>query len=103
MAEFISVCVFLAERAGEIIRECQQSGENLKQLNKDDHLTIADLRCQETIVTVLKAKWPTLQIVGEEDFSLEDQTVEIKSSATVDDLTEQVCSFISNDMLLEHH
>eukprot|EP00347_Sterkiella_histriomuscorum_P016675 403352286 len=68
LAEFLSVCIYLAEESGKIIREVHKSGDIGTQ-NKDfdqGPVTIADLRVQKNIEENLKALYPTLMIQGEE-------------------------------------
>ena len=71
MAEFLSVCIFLSERCGDVIREVHASGdlkiEKKEQVNDTlNPVTIADIRVQKTLEENLKAIWPNLKIQGEE-------------------------------------
>ena len=45
VAEFLSVCIYLSEECGKIIREVESSGD-LKKCSKDNNspVTMADLR-----------------------------------------------------------
>ena len=45
VAEFLSVCIFLAEEGGKVIREVQESGV-LETMSKSDSspVTIADIK-----------------------------------------------------------
>eukprot|EP01059_Diplonema_ambulator_P012077 TRINITY_DN22223_c0_g1_i1.p1 TRINITY_DN22223_c0_g1~~TRINITY_DN22223_c0_g1_i1.p1 ORF type:complete len:787 (+),score=254.68 TRINITY_DN22223_c0_g1_i1:33-2363(+) len=73
--ELLSVCVGLANRAAVIIRDVQRDRENgvalkaeLKDANDDrTYLTCADQRGQKVIVDELRARYPELTLVGEED------------------------------------
>ena len=67
VAEFLSVCIFLAEEGGKVIREVQESGV-LETMSKSDSspVTIADIKVQKTIEECLSALYPTLNIQGEE-------------------------------------
>ena len=64
----MSVCVFLAEECGKIIRRVQLSGD-LQATDKSGEagpVTLADLTAQRTIEDCLLALYPTLTILGEE-------------------------------------
>lgn len=77
VAEFTSVAIFLAEEAGKIIRQVQESGD-LKTKEKLDksRVTVADFMAQKTIEHNLKHLYPSLIVKGEE--SSEDlATVEL--------------------------
>lgn len=50
LAEFFSVCIFLAEEAGRTIRNVYQSGKLKTEFKEvDDPVTIADFTVQKTI------------------------------------------------------
>ena len=63
VAEFISVCIFLSEESGKVIREVEESGI-LKTMSKSDDspVTIADIKVQKTIEECLSYLYPTLNI-----------------------------------------
>ena len=63
VAEFLSVCIFLSEECGKIIREVEVSGD-LKTQEKglDGPVTVADLRVQKTLEVNLNALYPTLRV-----------------------------------------
>ena len=67
LAEFLSVCVFLAEEGGRVIRQVEQS-HDLQTIDKGDAgpVTIADFIIQRTIEDNLRAIYPTLTVMGEE-------------------------------------
>jgi len=63
----MSVCVFLSEKCGNIIREVHESND-LKTIAKgvENPVTIADLKVQKTIEVCLNSLYPTLKVMGEE-------------------------------------
>ena len=63
VAEFLSVCIFLSEECGKVIREVEESGV-LKTMSKSDSspVTIADIKVQKTIEECLSYLYPTLNI-----------------------------------------
>eukprot|EP01064_Diplonema_japonicum_P015234 TRINITY_DN22989_c0_g1_i1.p1 TRINITY_DN22989_c0_g1~~TRINITY_DN22989_c0_g1_i1.p1 ORF type:complete len:802 (+),score=209.56 TRINITY_DN22989_c0_g1_i1:80-2407(+) len=73
--DLLALCVGLSQRAASVIRDVQkerEAGVDLKAELKDasdprTYLTCADQRAQKVIVDVLKATYPTLKLVGEED------------------------------------
>jgi len=82
LPQLLSACTHLARRAGRIIQEVHAEG-SLGAHNKREEgderaaqamepaevLTIADTRAQDAIVTSLRAMFPGIRIVGEEDES----------------------------------
>lgn len=68
--ELLSACIESATKASEIIRQVWSSG-NLNVQNKgiNDPFTEADVKAQQTIMSMLRVKWPQITIVGEEDCS----------------------------------
>jgi len=82
LAVLLGACVHLARRAGRIIKEVRVDS-NLGAYNKKaegdtrdaatmapaEVLTIADTRAQDAIVSSLRAMFPGVRIVGEEDES----------------------------------
>ena len=67
MAEFLSVCIFLSEESGKVIRQVEESGDlKTKTKGADGPCTIADIRVQKTIEQNLKHLYPGLTICGEE-------------------------------------
>lgn len=80
--KLLSACVHLARRAGHVIRVVHaegQLGAHNKKAEGDERaaqamdpaevLTIADTRSQDAIVTSLRAMFPGIRIVGEEEES----------------------------------
>jgi 3'(2'), 5'-bisphosphate nucleotidase len=62
-AEFLSVCCYLAQECGKIIRDVAESDDfKLKEKVDASPVTIADLRVQRTIEDNLRAIFPTLNI-----------------------------------------
>ena len=63
----MSVCVYLSEKCGNIIREVNESND-LKTVAKgvENPVTIADLKVQKTIEVCLNSLYPTLKVMGEE-------------------------------------
>jgi|Transcript_7219 3'(2'), 5'-bisphosphate nucleotidase len=67
VAEFLSVCIFLGEECGKIIREVNESSDlKTASKGKDNPVTIADLKVQKTIEVCLNALYPSLCVMGEE-------------------------------------
>ena len=67
VAEFLSVCVYLSEESGKIIRQVEESGQHqTKSKGIENPVTVADLRVQKTLEVCLKALYPTLRVQGEE-------------------------------------
>ena len=67
IADFLSVCIYLSEECGKIIREVEESGEHQrKDKGVNNPVTIADIRVQKTLEVCLKDLYPTLRIEGEE-------------------------------------
>ena len=67
LAEFLSVCIYLSEECGKIIRQVEESGEHqTKEKGVKNPVTIADVRVQKTLEVCLKALYPRLRIQGEE-------------------------------------
>jgi 3'-phosphoadenosine 5'-phosphosulfate (PAPS) 3'-phosphatase len=93
------VCIYLAEKSGNIIREVYSS-KDLGTTEKDMGLgpvTIADLRVQRSIEYNLKRLYPTLNVQGEEDPS-----IYAKYEPTI--LTEEITKgLIKQDFLNAYH
>ena len=54
VAEFISVCVFLSEECGKVIRSVEESGAlQVMEKSDDSPVTIADITVQKTIMECL--------------------------------------------------
>ena len=85
VAEFISVCIFLSEECGKVIRKVKDSGV-LETMSKDDKspVTIADITVQKTIEECLNTLYPTLNIQGEES---KESTDTVDAAITVDVIT----------------
>jgi len=101
VAEFISVCVFLSEECGKIIRRVEESGD-LKTISKgaDNPVTIADITVQKTLEVNLKHIYPTLQVQGEESA---ESIANVDSAVDPSSITAQVRNFITTDMLNQKH
>ena len=102
LAQLLSTCVDAASRGCEEIRAVQTtraaSGMDVsyKSEASRDALTEADLRAQEAIVSALRAEWPDVTIVGEED---ENNTAEacLEACATYDTPLRRDLSFPKAD------
>ena len=74
----LSSSIELAYLAGKVIREVQQSGTlNITLKDAGDtrsYLTTADIRAQKVIVDGMRAAFPSIKLVGEEDEEDEDET-----------------------------
>lgn len=97
VAEFLSVCIFLSEECGKVIRDVWSSGDLKKQeKGKEGPVTIADIRVQKTIEENLKALYPTLNIQGEES---KESTDAVDSAVSSDKITEATKKFVTQDFL----
>jgi len=73
IGELLSASIDLAERAGEIIRGVQKSGDlqvkikGYSESGVEDPLTQADVKAQALIINGLLSRWPCLSILAEED------------------------------------
>ena len=101
VSEFISVCIFLSEECGKVIREVEESG-TLKTMSKDDSspVTIADIKVQKTIEECLSVLYPSLNIQGEESAENTSTVDSVLSSSLI---TEARKSFISQTFLNDKH
>lgn len=101
LAEFVSVCIYLSEECGKIIREVGDSGD-LKKVDKSDlsPTTIADLKVQKTIEVCLKGLYPTLNVQGEES---KESIENIEPACKSDAITAEIKQFISKEWLNENH
>ena len=90
VADFISTCVYLSEKAGQIVREVYD-GEKVDVVTKDDEspVTIAALKAQKTIVSGLKSLYPELVIVGEESAESIEH-IEVAVPRITDEIRKQV-------------
>lgn len=92
LCDIVGACVQLVKLAGGVIRAVQRDressgdvslGANLKDASDDrSYLTVADVRAQKVIVEGLRAKFPGLALVGEEDESFEGSTVALEDVAS---------------------
>ena len=92
VAEFLSVCIFLSEKCGNIIREVHESND-LKTVAKgvENPVTIADLKVQKTIEVCLNTLYPTLKVMGEESKeSIANVDPVIKPSVFTDAIKESI-------------
>ena len=90
LRQLLSGCVSLCRSAMAVIREVQrerEAGAALESTMKDPtdsrtYLTKADTLAQRVIVRGLRAKWPQVAVVGEEDEDgiSEGETTEVKGS-----------------------
>lgn len=85
IGELLCACKDAVERACDIIRSVQASGQSLCTTFKDikdprSALTIADQRSQHVIVGTLRREYPGLCIIGEEDQEdvIEDDVARLK-------------------------
>ena len=97
IAEFLSVCVYLSERAGDIIRDVHASGQKQENMKIDGPVTIADIRAQKTIQHNLNALYPSLVIKGEES---DKRTSQVESDIKPEMLTKEVREMVSGKDLL---
>ena len=81
LAEFISVCIYLSEECGKIIREVHESGQKDTAEKADDQgpVTMADIKIQKTLEVNLNTLYPSLTVLGEEEKAMTD-----KVDSTVD-------------------
>ena len=97
IAEFISVCIFLSEECGKIIRRVEESGD-LKTIQKGEEnpVTLADITVQKTLEVNLKYLYPSLIVQGEES---DESTANVESAIDPSSITAEIKNFISADML----
>ena len=73
IAELLDVCVEAVERAGVVIRHVRESGElHAVEKHANDPVTRADFAAQTLLFGALRARWPRLALVGEEDEARRD-------------------------------
>jgi 3'-phosphoadenosine 5'-phosphosulfate (PAPS) 3'-phosphatase len=97
LVELLSTCVDACSRGCGEIRAVQQkrtSGGKLNVALKDESdarsaLTEADVAAQQAIVTALRAEWPGLIIIGEED---DESASAVPSSTELPPLRRDLCS-----------
>ena len=101
VAEFISVCIFLSEECGKVIRKVKDSGV-LETMSKEDKspVTIADITVQKTIEECLQALYPTLTIQGEES---KESTDTVDAAVTPDCITKEIKQFVTSSFLNQSH
>jgi len=100
VAEFLSVCVYLAERSGDIIRDVEATGEKQISMKVDGPVTIADIRAQKTITENLLALYPSLVIKGEEsDKSMEN----VDAACKPEELTDAIRNLLKNETIQQNH
>ena len=101
LAEFLSVCIFLSEECGKVIREVEESGI-LKTMSKTDNspVTIADIKVQKTIEECLGALYPTLNIQGEES---KESMEQVDAAITHEVITKARKTFIPSSFLNDSH
>ena len=97
----MSVCIFLAEQCGGVIREVEASGNlQIKIKGPESPVTIADIRVQKTIEENLMYLYPTLNVQGEES---KDDTSKVSSAVKPSEITKEVRNFIDQDYLNSTH
>jgi 3'-phosphoadenosine 5'-phosphosulfate (PAPS) 3'-phosphatase len=101
LAEFMSVCIYLSEECGKIIRHVSESGD-LKTIAKgvENPVTIADIRVQKTLEENLKILYPTLNVQGEES---KESMEGIESIVKPDSITASVKKFVTSEFLNKKH
>ena len=101
VAEFLSVCIYLSEECGKVIRQVEESGgHQTKQKGVDNPVTVADLKVQKTLEVNLKALYPTLRVQGEESKeSIQDMECAVDPSS----VTREIKSFIKTSYLNGQH
>ena len=101
VAEFLSVCIFLSEECGKLIRQVEESGELAqRQKGVNDPVTIADLRVQKTLEVNLKHLYPSLVIQGEES---KESIADVESLVGLDFITDEIKKFITTEDLNRKH
>ena len=101
VAEFMSVCIYLAEECGKIIRQVEESGDlKTQEKGKDGPVTVADLRVQKTLEVNLKALYPTLRVQGEESAA---SIANVDSAVDPSQVTDQIKNFITTEYLNKKH
>ena len=104
LVDILSTCVDAAQKGCEEIRAVQARRASTGQLAStmkdiDDPrsaLTEADLNAQKAVVDRIRATWPNLRIVGEED---EDETNEVDVSDAELQLRRDLCDVSSSPSL----
>jgi 3'(2'), 5'-bisphosphate nucleotidase len=70
-SELISVCIQLAQTAGDLARNTYETGTlNTEMKGENDPVTQADKDSQILIEATLYKLYPNLKVIGEEDVSL---------------------------------
>lgn len=97
LAEFLSVCIYLSEECGKVIRDVAASG-NLQTQSKglDNPVTIADIKVQKTIEDNLRHIYPTLNIQGEES---KESMEGIEPAVAPGSIPEALKKFVSSERL----
>eukprot|EP00929_Paragymnodinium_shiwhaense_P049312 TRINITY_DN24880_c0_g1_i3.p1 TRINITY_DN24880_c0_g1~~TRINITY_DN24880_c0_g1_i3.p1 ORF type:complete len:842 (+),score=162.18 TRINITY_DN24880_c0_g1_i3:62-2587(+) len=102
LSEVLSTCVDACHKGCAQIRKVQKSrseGGSLAVSRKDDEdarsaLTEADLAAQKAIVTALRAEWPGIRIIGEEDGN--DAAAAVDDGGSVEQLRRDLCPLEAN-------
>ena len=100
LAEFLSVCIFLSEECGKIIRQVKDDGKNTNITAKSEPVTEADLRIQKTIEVCLKSLYPTLKVKGEES---KESIQDIEPAIKPEQITKDIKQFITTEKLNASH
>ena len=97
VAEFLSVCIYLSEECGKVIRQVEESGDlKTQEKGKDGPVTVADLRVQKTLEVCLKALYPTLDVQGEES---KESIADVEPAVDPATITDALKDFITTDYL----
>ena len=91
VAQFLSICIFLAEESGKIIRHVEQTGFEAVVKTDKSPVTLADITVQKTIEENLKHFYPSLNIQGEES---KESTDSVDSAVKPDQITDKVRAFV---------
>jgi 3'-phosphoadenosine 5'-phosphosulfate (PAPS) 3'-phosphatase len=101
IAEFLSVCIYLSEECGKVIRDVEKMGDlQTKHKGDESPVTVADITVQKTIEVCLAHLYPTLRVQGEESAA---STATVESYVDPKNITHALKSFITSDFLNNHH
>lgn len=99
LKRLVSACVHLARRGGHIIRAVHREGQlgahnkldgdtrGVQAMDPAEVLTIADTQTQNFIVTSLRAMFPGIRLVGEEEEAVEKASNASETPARLEDVT----------------
>ena len=101
VADFLSVCIYLSEECGKIIRQVEESGDlKTQEKGKDGPVTQADLRVQKTLEVCLNHIYPSLRIQGEESAA---SIANIQSAVDPRKIDDAVRHLITTQQLNDKH